>query len=172
MCPFALRGCSARGRERAQHLLHAGAITLSAPAIPARRDVEISSQSSLALSAGRNGIGEMHRRTMLRLAAGGWLAASSPLLAAPAKGEKDRPFDELLARYLVQGGDGINRVDYARWQASAADRAKLDDYLGALAARQPSGMARSEAFAYWANLYNAATLKVVIDRYPVASIRD
>ena len=119
----------------------------------------------------------MNRRTMLRLTAGGWLSAPSSLLAAPAKGEKDRgekdrAFDDLLAQYLVQGGDGINRVDYTRWQASAADRATLDGYLGALAARQPSGMARNEAFAYWANLYNAATLKIVIDRYPVASIRD
>jgi hypothetical protein len=33
-------------------------------------------------------------------------------------------------------------------------------------------MARAEAFAYWANLYNALTLKVVLDRYPVRSIRD
>ncbi len=36
----------------------------------------------------------------------------------------------------------------------------------------PSTMARNEAFAYWGNLYNAVTLKVVLDRYPVASIRD
>jgi hypothetical protein len=33
-------------------------------------------------------------------------------------------------------------------------------------------MARAEAFAYWGNLYNAVTLKVVLDRYPVDSIRD
>jgi hypothetical protein len=33
-------------------------------------------------------------------------------------------------------------------------------------------MSRAEALAYWGNLYNAVTLKVVIDRYPVASIRD
>lgn len=114
----------------------------------------------------------MNRRTMLRLAAGGWLCASSPLLAAPAKGEKDRAFDELLARYLVQGNDGINRVDYSRWQATAGDRAKLGAYLAMLAARLPSAMARNEAFAYWVNLYNAATLKLVIDRYPIKSIRD
>jgi hypothetical protein len=114
----------------------------------------------------------MNRRAMLKLAACGLLSAPSALVAAPAKGEKDRVFDELLARYLMQGSDGINRVDYARWQASTADRAKLDGYLVALAARRPSAMARNEAFAYWANLYNAATLKVVIDRYPVKSIRD
>jgi Protein of unknown function, DUF547 len=114
----------------------------------------------------------MHRRTMLRLAAGGWLCASSPLLAAPDKGKGNRAFDELLASYLVQGSDGINRVDYARWHASTADREKLNGYLIALAAWLPSTMARNEAFAYWANLYNAATLKLVIDRYPVKSIRD
>lgn len=112
------------------------------------------------------------RRAFLRLAFAGLVSAPSPLLAASDKGKGNRALDELLTHYLVQGRDGINRVDYARWQASTADREKLDGYLIALAARLPSAMARNEAFSYWANLYNAATLKVVIDRYPVKSIRD
>jgi hypothetical protein len=116
----------------------------------------------------------MHRdrRALLKLAVGGFVAIPLRLVAAPAKAEGNRAFDELLARYLMRGSDGINRVHYGRWQANAADRSKLNDYLVALAARTPSTLARNEAFAYWANLYNAATLKVVIDRYPVKSIRD
>src|SRR5262249_29757114 len=31
---------------------------------------------------------------------------------------------------------------------------------------------RREQFAYWVNLYNAATLRIVLDHYPVKSIRD
>jgi hypothetical protein len=114
----------------------------------------------------------MNRRAFLKLAVGAPLSAPIPLPAATAGTEMNRAFDELLARYLVRGGDGINRVDYARWRASVADRSKLDGYLAALAGQSPSVMARNGAFAYWANLYNASTLKVVIDRYPVGSIRD
>jgi Protein of unknown function, DUF547 len=33
-------------------------------------------------------------------------------------------------------------------------------------------MTRNDALAYWGNLYNAVTLKVILDRYPVKSIRD
>ena len=36
----------------------------------------------------------------------------------------------------------------------------------------PSKLPRNEAFAYWANLYNAITLQVILDRFPVHSIRD
>lgn len=86
--------------------------------------------------------------------------------------DRDAPFDALLRRYVSLGSDGITRVDYARWHASAADRAALDAYISELSARSPSRMPRDEAFAYWGNLYNAVTLKVVLDRYPVASIRD
>jgi len=115
------------------------------------------------------------RRTALR-SAGVFVACASPvfaLLASVEAGVEDnRAFDELLARYLVQGSDGINRVNYARWHADAADRARLADYLATLAVRRPSAMSRNEAFAFWANLYNATTLKVVLDNYPVRSIRD
>lgn len=81
-------------------------------------------------------------------------------------------YDALLKRYVLPNPDGVNRVDYARWKASAADVKALDDYIAALSSTQPSRLSRNEAFAYWANLYNAITLKVVLDRYPVKSIRD
>jgi hypothetical protein len=109
---------------------------------------------------------------VLKLAIGGCLSvvsARSPI-AAPAG--SDSAFDDLLDRYVIPGSDGINRVDYARWQAHLADRTALAEYLAALALKRPSTMARNEAFAFWANLYNAATLKIIIDNYPVRSIRD
>jgi hypothetical protein len=81
-------------------------------------------------------------------------------------------YDALLAKYLVSGADGVARVRYAAWKASAADRATLAAYVTALAAAKPSTLARADAFALWANLYNALTLQVVLDRYPVRSIRD
>jgi Protein of unknown function, DUF547 len=91
---------------------------------------------------------------------------------AQTANDPDASYDALLARYVVVSPDGVNRVDYARWHKSAEDRKALDAYISTLAARKPSAMPRGEAFAYWGNLYNAITLKVILDRYPVASIRD
>lgn len=76
----------------------------------------------------------------------------------------------LLQRYLVRHADGINRVRYAALKADA--RVELDGYVRSLAAVDPDRLARAEQMAFWINLYNALTLQVVVDHYPVASIRD
>ena len=99
------------------------------------------------------------------------VALWSVLGFAPARAD-DSAYDALLSRYVLVSADGVNRVDYARWANSQADRAALDAYVEDLAAQRPSTFARDRAFAYWANLYNAITLQVVLDRYPVSSIRD
>lgn len=55
---------------------------------------------------------------------------------------------------------------------TAADRKALDSFIarmGHLAVRRHP---RREQYAYWINLYNALTVKVVLDHYPVASIKD
>ena len=92
-------------------------------------------------------------------------------LSGPAQAS-DTDFDGLLSAYLSVGQDGVNRVDYGRWKTSAKDIRHLDTYIGELSRRMPSRMQPAEAFAYWANLYNAITVKVVLTNYPVASIRD
>ncbi len=111
----------------------------------------------------------LDRRALLALILA---AAVTPAAAQPAGIDPDAVYDRLLSRYVSVGKDGVNRVDYARWRANADDRKALDAYVLDLAARKPSAMSRDEAFAYWGNLYNAVTLKVVLDRYPIASIRD
>jgi hypothetical protein len=90
----------------------------------------------------------------------------------PAPAGTPEALDPLLARYVVAHPDGVARVRYAAWQAAPADRAALDHWIAAAAQARPSAMARAEAFAFWANLYNALTLQVVLARYPVASIRE
>lgn len=96
-----------------------------------------------------------------------------PAISQPLSAEmSDAAFDTLLAKYVKSNADGVNRVDYARWKASTEDLARLNGYIRQLTARAPSRMPRSDAFAFWCNLYNAITLKVVLDRYPAASIRD
>jgi hypothetical protein len=77
---------------------------------------------------------------------------------------------DFLGRYLVAGADGINRVAYRR--VTAADRETLGIYVARLAGLPITAYRRAEQLAYWLNLYNALTLRTVLDRYPVASIRD
>jgi hypothetical protein len=124
----------------------------------------------------------MRKRFVLVAAlAGGLLAAQTAVTitpaVTPAAGQAmtqvdDAVYAALLDRYLKAGSDGVTRVDYAKWKASADDVASLGRYIAALAAEKPSGFNREQAFAYWANLYNAITLQVILDNYPVDSIRD
>jgi hypothetical protein len=125
----------------------------------------------------------MRHRSFL-LAAAVLLLAAAPGLAAPkaeawlrwsahdesAKGVIDHSaWNALLGRYVVTGGaDGINRVRYAA--VSPSDKAALNEYLARMQAVQISRYPRAEQKAYWINLYNATTLKVVLDHYPVVSI--
>ena len=80
-------------------------------------------------------------------------------------------FDSLLAKFARESRDGIVRVNYAAWKRSTADHSALRRYIDALAAADPLSLGRDEQFAFWANLYNALTLGVVLDAYPVTSIR-
>lgn len=77
---------------------------------------------------------------------------------------------DFLARYVETADDGINRIAYQR--VTAADRAALAAYVAQLAARPISSYGRAEQMAYWINLYNALTVRVVLEHYPVDSIRD
>lgn len=88
----------------------------------------------------------------------------------PGKVIDHSPWTALLKRYVKPGDDGINRVAYA--EVTAADRRALDSYIGQLTNIPISRYSRDEQFAYWVNIYNALTVKVILDHYPVDSIRD
>lgn len=74
-----------------------------------------------------------------------------------------------LRRYLVEEPDGINRLRYA--DVSAADRAALRRYIETTSKVAVPTLNQAEQFAYWVNLYNAITVNVVLEHYPVTSIR-
>lgn len=117
------------------------------------------------------------RRRVLTLGVGLALAGApqNPARAGLVSAALPRPAElltSLLATYVVSDADGINRVDYKRWRASRANLQKLGAAISGLERLKPSMMSLQEAIAYWANLYNALTLRVVLQRYPVASIRD
>jgi len=77
-------------------------------------------------------------------------------------------WDGFLSRNVKASKDGINRIAYGR--VSKSDREALDAYVDTLQRIPIRRFNRAEQRAYWINLYNAATVKVVLDHYPVDSI--
>lgn len=79
-------------------------------------------------------------------------------------------WQDVLDRYLIEIAPGATAFDYARAKAEAHDR--IAAYVRDMEAVAVSTLNRDQQFAYWVNLYNALTVQVVLDHYPVASIRD
>ena len=122
-----------------------------------------------------------------RAVLGGLLSAAAPSAASAAPHPNPWPrwqasdetasasidhasWDRFLAHHVVAGEDGINRVAYRRVLPEERDALSL--YLAALAGLPVTAYRRAEQLAYWINLYNALTVRVVLDHYPVATIRD
>ncbi|NGX83480.1 DUF547 domain-containing protein [Aequorivita sp. KMM 9714] len=75
-------------------------------------------------------------------------------------------WNELLKKHVQNNG----LVDYIGF---SKDEAKLNDYLKMLSLNHPnSTWSKPEILAYYINLYNAATIKLIIENYPVKSIKD
>lgn len=79
-------------------------------------------------------------------------------------------WDDLLKAYVIAGPDGINRVDYGRFKAEG--HKPLKAYISRLESVVPQNLDRPEQFALLVNLYNAKTIDIVLDHYPVKSIKD
>lgn len=82
------------------------------------------------------------------------------------------PWQNILDAYLDPDPQGVNVLDYAALAASSDDTAKLAGYLEHLQGIDPRDYRRAEQMAYWINLYNARTVKMVSDSYPVDTIRE
>mgnify|MGYP001157409565 CR=1 FL=1 len=79
-------------------------------------------------------------------------------------------WNTFLSRNVLVGRDGINRIDYAN--VPDADRKNLKYYIEYLGAVTISRYRRSEQLAYWLNLYNALTVRLVIKNYPIQTIKE
>ncbi len=95
-----------------------------------------------------------------RLIAGGWQKTGR------SGGPDHGAWDQILRSTVVAGRDGVNRVRYG---SVPLDR--LNGYLQSMAATDPTTLTSAAAFSYWVNLYNALTVKVVAEAYPISSIR-
>ncbi len=76
----------------------------------------------------------------------------------------------LLKKTVRRDPRGVDRVDYGAY--SAADRKRLEHYINVLSKFPVDSRRPTEQRAFWINLYNALTVKTVLDHYPVDSIRD
>ncbi len=76
---------------------------------------------------------------------------------------------DFLSRHLSQR-DGVALFDYGG--VSPEDKAVLDAYIAELSAAPVLSFSRDEQFAYWVNLYNALTVQLVLDNYPLPSIKN
>ena len=97
--------------------------------------------------------------------------AATPAFALPKSTSPFDPqhqqLDALLARYVV--GDGVN------YQGLIQDRARLDQYLANLVQMDVESFAklsREDRFAFWINAYNGFILRLIVEHYPIDSIRD
>lgn len=76
-------------------------------------------------------------------------------------------FNELLEKNVSSAG----LVDY---KGFIKDSAKFNTYLHLLSSHYPNekNWSKDERLAYWLNAYNAFTIKLIMDHYPVKSIKD
>ncbi|MEP0986151.1 DUF547 domain-containing protein [Ekhidna sp.] len=81
-------------------------------------------------------------------------------------GVSHNAFDQLLQKYVEDEG----MVDY---KGLKAERSELKSYLSTLENNAPQkSWTRDQKLAYWINAYNAYTLELILEHYPVESIKD
>ncbi len=90
----------------------------------------------------------------------------APVPALSGSGLPDpAPFDAVLAAGARNGGFDYRGV-------TGQEKKRLAAYLANLGDARPAGMNADEKKAFYINAYNAMAISIVLDRYPIRSIRD
>lgn len=84
-------------------------------------------------------------------------------------------FSDFLSRYLVVSNvsdpsQGAVLVKYS--EVTPQDHVALSRYVERLQAAKVTLLNRDEQLAFWINLYNAETIRVILENYPVDTIRN
>ncbi len=68
----------------------------------------------------------------------------------------------------------VSHTGIVNYKGFIKDKAKLEQYLKLISENAPdrNNWSKQEQLAYWINAYNAFTVKLIVDNYPVKSIRD
>ncbi|MBD1565321.1 DUF547 domain-containing protein [Vibrio sp. S12_S33] len=72
-----------------------------------------------------------------------------------------------LDSYLIKDNHN-NLFDYKN--VNSKDKTDLEQYISQLSKLDPREYTKAEQYAYWVNLYNALTVNLVVDNYPISSI--
>ncbi|MBA2711641.1 MAG: DUF547 domain-containing protein [Tatlockia sp.] len=79
-------------------------------------------------------------------------------------------WQEFLNRRVVTNEESINLIDYVHFNSD--DRALLKRYIDQMSKINIDRYNRNEQLAFWINLYNALTVQIIADYYPVGSIEE
>ena len=94
------------------------------------------------------------------------ISPTPPSTRRTPQGPSHAAFTQLLSGHVSSTG----AVDYTGLLREMDD---LNAYLNTLADATPTNeWSREEALAYWINAYNAFTIKLILDHWPVRSIRE
>ncbi len=75
-------------------------------------------------------------------------------------------YDRLLKKY-------VNEKGLVNYKGFKSDEKVFNDYLAMLSKNPPAASwSKNEQMAYWINAYNAYTIRLILDHYPLKSIKD
>ncbi len=87
------------------------------------------------------------------------------------KNSTAKPLDHKLWDSLLQ--THVSETGVVDYKGFIKDKERLERYLGQLSSHAPAdNWSKEERLAYWINAYNAFTIKLIADNYPVESIQD
>lgn len=90
------------------------------------------------------------------------------IVYTPVNGQKS--IHHLWTTELQKYVDDQGIVNYAEWKK---DTYGLDTYLKSLEENPPLAIwSKNDSLAYFINLYNAVTVKLILDNYPIKSIKN
>lgn len=95
------------------------------------------------------------------------MASSAGSVSAQAFDQTYETYNKVLKTYVADG-----RVNYSGLKNAPKALASYLDSAAGVPEEQFNSWTESQRLAFLINLYNAATLKLIVDHYPVKSIKD
>jgi len=96
------------------------------------------------------------------------LAMGQNMTADSLNADLNAPYNAFLSKY-VTSENGLNLVAYGK--VTDEDERSLEGYIETLSSADISKLTDDQLMAYWFNLYNAKTVDLILDNYPVKSIK-
>ncbi|MGL4561605.1 MAG: DUF547 domain-containing protein [Brevinema sp.] len=79
-------------------------------------------------------------------------------------------WNDFLRKYTELDKTGIVLVTYSK--VTSQDHQELAEYINTLSKTPILSYSKKEQRTYWINLYNALTVKLILDFYPISSIKE